>query len=172
MTIEIFLNLSRTFFVYFSEEGLLESNSELCKEALSILKVLGINYKDKSLTFRDNEGITYIISYEELSREDRSSTTSRITPYNLSILDIESIDGILNLPNYSDFGFLLSPLLDSIGWIITKPGSNFHIEFKGSALYDSWKEFYFSQDLLNPLNGIWKRIDEEDGIELSDIKWV
>lgn len=97
--------------------------------ALSVLKILDFDYKDKCLLYKDSP----IENYDELD------VSFEITPISLNSFDIDCIETVLN--NLGLEGPVLSPLLDCIGWVITRDeNSKYKIHFIGGPNYEVWRE--------------------------------
>lgn len=160
LPVRIFKHIASTFLQNYSE-----SNEEVKKHALLILKIYDIKLINNILYHRD-------FSYEGLSGFHASTL-----PYsNISNLDIESFENILN--SHPQTACLMSPLFDCIGWVISNSSGAWRMSFIGSSTYDLWKQIY-----INPEEDVkwYEGLDEYDtnwrkgkgwvdGIDMEDLK--
>lgn len=96
---------------------------------MSILKILDFEYKEGCLIYQESP----IKNYKNIG------VSYEITPISLNPFDIECIETVLN--NMGLDGPVLSPLLDCMGWVITRDeDGKYKIHFIGGSNYEVWRE--------------------------------
>lgn len=150
-------NLANVFFVYYKD-------TDLEKQALSILKIFDIDYNKKLNNLIYEKNTPFIIT-----REDLKDYHSTITPVSLLSFDIECIETVLNKVDIKPIAIKLSPIFDCIGWVLRLDVDMYRIHYIVSPTYEYWKEPYISWDDDIEDNAIdWRSgNDWRDGFDLS-----
>lgn len=176
MELNVFYNLANVYISYYAKEGLLESNSSICKEAESVLRVIGIYCKpeERIISYKDSEGLIHNVEYNEIeNKTNHLNCISKVTPYEFERFDLECILEIINRSDYADLTLYLTSLFDSIGYILVRLPNGYSLRFVGSSTYDIWKEF--PPSLIEESNKDWKNnLTDANGkkVELDKINWM
>jgi len=123
-------NIVNVFFTCYPED-------EDKRLALLILKIINFKYSFDTgdLTYIGRSPVHF---YKKDHLEDKMSFV--ITPVYFSLYDLESIQIAINsYPITSDIP-KVSPLLDSLGWVVRLETDGYKLHFVGSATYEVWKE--------------------------------
>lgn len=155
------LNLASVF--KYSFEG---STKDLRNLGMTLLKILDFSYDPyEGLKYREEP----IEGYEGLR------VSFRVTPVSLGSFDVDCIETALN--KVGPTAVALSPLLDCIGWTLSKDENGYKVHFVGGRGYDVWREPGIPWDLdLDEETKDWRTgSDWVDGWDLKkDVpkKWT
>ena len=145
-------NISSVFKYNYENNG-----KESIDAALSVLKILDFEYENSCLLYQGNS----IKDYDSLP------VSFNITPITLIPFDVDCVETALN--SIGPIASSLSPLLDCIGWVMVKEGSDYKIKFIGGAQYEVWHEPGIAWDYdMDAEDKNWREgSDWPDGIDLS-----
>lgn len=138
---DVLNNLVKVFFTCYPTD-------EDKKIALLIYKILDFKYDfDKGeLTYYGSSSSVYFykINYDNPLKDENNiyakDITFKVTPIELSLFDLDCVKQAINqFPSASEV-LKVSPILESIGWIIRCEADGFNIHFVGSSTYEVWNE--------------------------------
>ena len=161
ITKEIVSNLASVFF----SDAIFELPYETKKAVISIYKTLNFDYVEaKGL-------LLYRGPFKSFFVKGKAKEPWKITPYRLSPESLECIENILNTPGNGNVR-RLSPIFDSLGFILKEENGRFVLQFVGSANYEIWKEIdpKWTEGMdMEEVN--WKDGEWADGIDLNNTKF-
>lgn len=144
-------NLVNMFHYCFTKEQSVIYDEEVEALALKVLRFFGIKKKEGNIFCWQGKELTY----------KGTDYLCTITPLNKILsIDIESLEDILNKNLKAP---LLSPLFDCLGWTIGNTTGKYKMEFVGGALYDSWRDVDWDDDL--------ELDDWKEGLDSQDLDW-
>lgn len=155
MNLDTFYHIGKVVSIYnYKDSPLVEA----------VLKILNITFKDSTtLIWKSEVGESFDFQIQPYSYYDKNDMSIpknlyRTIPLNLDSFDIECIEDVLSLPKYADQLSKVSPLFDSLGWILDTRGERKTIHFVPSPTYMKPGEFwnFDEEDEIN-----WKQIDPE-----------
>lgn len=125
--------LASAFFEFFPEDK---------SDALLILKIFDFEYNAEKKELRN-------YNFKDFLMKDGEQDISLLFaphPMKITHYDHECIENILNSGNTQNPVKNLSPLFDSIGWVLRNDGDINRIHFVGSSSYEIWNEPDISWD--------------------------
>ena len=152
LTEEIFHNISDVYKRFFVDDRYFPKGIEVKSLAKDFLHVFDFKYENG---FMHDER-------KEFQPYRPKSPSFKITPIKLDNLYESDITKILNVD--TDFIDELRPLYECIGYVIYLESGIARIEFKGSYIYDIYKDF--SYEILNSEIPDWKSVEDDYNINM------
>lgn len=168
MKLEAAINLAKSFFYCRSLIKEINEDSPSLKAMLAVLRILDFEFIEASeiLVYFGDKVYGFL-------KPDKSKLSNKIIPVDIKNYDRECIEDILNNEKYKLDITYISPIFETIGWVLTSLSGTIRIHFEGSPTYEIWNEplLRWDEDLDDDCCDWKSGTNWRDGLDLENIKY-